>query len=124
MLEACPNIDVLSTTIPLVEPALFAGVGAVLVTAAGGHAGLPVTLMEITQPALLIPQAPPTGIGAALAARFPMLKKIQSLSTPDSPPLGLSNSVTGEHASALPVTSPPSSVPTPERTPVAAVKLS
>jgi hypothetical protein len=93
MLEACAKgapipiaVPWLSTMIPLVEPGLFGGTGAVLVTAAGGHAGVPVTSMEMTQPALLIPQAPPPGMGVTLLARFPMLKKIQSFSTPDPPP--------------------------------------
>jgi hypothetical protein len=119
--------------IPLVLPALFAGAGAATIRAVGrvgGQAGFPVTLMDKMQPALFIRHAP-AGIGllaAALLARFPTLKKIQSLATPDPPPLGLKNSVTGEHASpvalAKPVPAGQVVVPTPLRMPVAAAKLS
>jgi hypothetical protein len=62
-------------------------------------------------------------MGAAAMVRFPRLKKIQSLATPVPPPLGLLNSVTGEHASPLAVTMLASGVPTLDRTPLA-LKLS
>src|SRR5882672_224913 len=109
--------------IPLVLPGLRAGTGAVLVTEAGGHAARgSVTSTDITQPALLVPQALPPGMGLVFAAKFPMLKKIQSLATPGPAPLALKNSVTGEHAPPSLFARPTSGV-APFRTP-AKVKLS
>jgi hypothetical protein len=98
MLEACGLVAVLatlSTTIPLVEPASLTGIERALVTTAGGQVGLPVTSMDIRHPKLSVRQVLPAGIGSALLARFPMLKKIQSLATPVPPPLGLYTSYVG-----------------------------
>ena len=103
------------------DPAVLPGVGAKPLKGVGvnggGHAGFPVTLTARTHPALLVWQAP-AGIGAAAMVRLPRLKKIQSLATPAPPPLGLKNSVTGEHAEGLADTMLSSGVPTPVRMPL------
>jgi len=54
MLEACAEVEVLSTTIPLVAPAAFPGSVKALVMAAGGQVGFPVTSMDTIQPRLLL----------------------------------------------------------------------
>src|ERR1700676_3189691 len=96
MLEACPEAETLSTTNPLVEPALFAGVGAEKETFAGGHTPAVVRLTDRTQPALSLAHRL-SGIGGGdWLAKFPMLKKIQSVAV-----VVLKNSVTGEHAAPL-----------------------
>ena len=69
----------MSTTIPLVAPESFAGTDAALSTFVGGHVGLPVTLTDMTQPALSVRHALPEGMGAPPKAWAPMLKKIQSV---------------------------------------------
>src|ERR1700730_17166487 len=119
MFDACAEAELLSTMIPLVAPELFAGKDAALLTFIGGHVGFPVTLIEMTQPVLLVRHALPEGMGAPLAALLPTLQKIQAVEVP-----ALLNSVTGEHVtSMLSVARPVSGVePTPLRTPVG-VKL-
>src|SRR5258705_4274440 len=127
MLEVCAAVEILSMTIPLVPPAAFVGTDTALVTVVGGHAGLPVTLMDMTQPWLLVRHPLPRGMGLAmipLFALFPMLKKIQSLSIPAPAPFGLSNSVMGEHASLPALARAVRALPTLVRVPVAAAKLS
>ena len=109
MLEACPKVDVLSTTIPLVPPATFVGTAtatdkAAAAAAVGGHAGSPVTFIDMRQPVPPELRHEPAGIGFPADACWPKLKKIQSLATPAAAPLGLKNSVTGEHAWMLAAT--------------------
>lgn len=87
MLDACGEVAVsatLSTTIPLVEPALFIGMERALVTTVGGHVGLPVTSIDIRQPFVSVRHVLPAGIGLPFVALFPTLKKIQSLAPPEA----------------------------------------
>ena len=81
MLDACGEVDTLSTTNPLVLPAELGGTGTALVTSVGGQVML-VTLSDSTQPGFPDRQALPDGIGSVLLALAPMLKKIQSVEVP------------------------------------------
>src|ERR1700704_1301781 len=124
MFDVCAAVETLSTIIPLVPPAAFVRTDTALETVVGGHVGVPVTAIDMTQPWLVVRHPLPAGMGLMVFALFPMLKKIQSLSTPVPPPLGLSISVTGEHASPSALARPVRAVPTPVRVAVAAAKLS
>jgi hypothetical protein len=145
MFEVCELAETLSTMIPLEDPALFRSnatafalllVPGVLKNAlAGGHvppgliAGLAafVRLIPIMQPLLpfvaltLARQLLVGGMGAALAAKPPMLKNIHSPDADDEPVLLIS--VTGEHAAPSLVEFMSRGVPTLFKTP-ADVKLS
>jgi len=83
MLDVCAEVEILSTTIPLALPVLLAGKDAVLLTVAGGHDGLPVTLMDTRHPMLPVWHAPTMGL--TLLASSPTLKKIESTWTPVAP---------------------------------------
>jgi hypothetical protein len=62
LLEACPKIDVLSTTNPFVESGLFSGTGAPWTNVVGKFSGqivAMVTLTDMTQPALRVAHTVP-----------------------------------------------------------------
>jgi hypothetical protein len=119
MFEVCEPVETLSTMMPPVAPlangnkavalALLLVPCAVKNVVAGGHvppelmAGFAafVTLIPIRQPLPPVLALTPVrqllvvGIGEALAAKFPMLKNIQSPDADEEPVLSIS--VTGEH---------------------------
>src|SRR5882757_4768879 len=145
MFEVCEPVETLSTIIPLEDPALFGNnavafelllpPGVVKNPATGGHVppglmpGLAafVRLIPIRHPlpplvgSTLSRQLLVAGMGAALAALFPMLKNIQSPDADEEPVLLIS--VIGEHAPLFAVEAIGRGVPTLFKTP-AGVKLS